>query len=497
MKLFLFGIGGTGARVLRSLTMLLASGANVPNDLTIIPILLDMDMQNGDTERALRLVELYRSLRTAGYPNGPQDRNVTNGGTKRPFFGTSLQPLGTLQAENAQQQIGDSVLPKLTDHQGTFEEFLNVSSMDEIDREFLKLLYDNSAKPTNAELKLNLSVGFKGNPNIGSVVFNALEDSPVYKYFISAFNDQNDRIFVISSIFGGTGSAGFPQLVKLLQHPSQKMPIRNAKKGAVTVMPYFALEENSQSAIDQNRFLSKTKAALSYYQSQINLDALYYIGDRPGAKLYPNVEGGAKQANNAHVVEMLAAEAVLDFARRGAGEFSTDKRYLEYGIRRNDRTLDLAHFGDVTYQNLLEPMVRFTYAAKFYTDFLPNNLGEAFSKNLNLPQTLRSGTFYTSLDNFINAYKAWLRELAVNDRSFAPFDLESDFNGLIRSKRIETSFFNKGLSEGFLQDVAGKGENNLKAAYPTNEARFMQLLMEVADRCIEKLGPLNRQLADA
>jgi hypothetical protein len=275
------------------------------------------------------------------------------------------------------------------------------------------------------------------------------------------------------------------------------MPIRNAKKGAVTVMPYFALEENSQSAIDQNRFLSKTKAALSYYQSQINLDALYYIGDRPGAKLYPNVEGGAKQANNAHVVEMLAAEAVLDFARRGAGEFSTDKRYLEYGIRRNDRTLDLAHFGDVTYQNLLEPMVRFTYAAKFYTDFLPNNLGEAFSKNLNLPQTLRSGTFYTSLDNFINAYKAWLRELAVNDRSFAPFDLESDFNGLIRSKRIETSFFNKGLSEGFLQDVAGKGENNLKAAYPTNEARFMQLLMEVADRCIEKLGPLNRQLADA
>ena len=492
MKLFLFGIGGTGARVLRSLTMLLAAGANVPADLAIIPILLDMDMQNGDTERALRLVELYRSLRAGGYPNGPQDRNG-----KRPFFGTSLQPLGTLQAENAQQQIGDSVLPKLTDHQGTFEEFLNVSSMEEIDREFLKLLYDNSAKPTNAELKLNLSVGFKGNPNIGSVVFNALEDSPVYKYFISAFNDQTDRIFVVSSIFGGTGSAGFPQLVKLLQHPSQKMPIRNAKKGAVTVMPYFALEENSQSAIDQNRFLSKTKAALSYYQSQINLDALYYIGDRPGAKLYPNVEGGAKQANNAHVVEMLAAEAVLDFARRGQGDFSTDKRYLEYGLRRNDRSLNLQHFGDATYQNLLEPLVRFTYAAKFYTDFVPNNLGEAFAKELNLPQTFRSGTFYTSLDNFINAYKTWLRELAANDRSFAPFDIDADFNGLIRSKRIETGFFSKGIGESFLQETAGKAQNSLKAAYPTNEARFMQLLMEVADKCLEKLGPLNRQLADA
>ncbi len=501
MKLFLFGIGGTGARVLRSLTMLLASGANVPADLTIIPILLDMDMQNGDTERALRLVDLYRSIRQTAYPNGPKADGPATGvvTAARPFFSTSLQPLGSLQTpgEGSQQQIGDSILPKLTDHQGTFEEFLQVSSLEDIDREFLKLLYDNSSKPTNAELKLNLSVGFKGNPNIGSVVFNALEDSPVYKYFTSAFNDQTDRIFVVSSIFGGTGSAGFPQLIKLLQHPSQKVPIRNAKKGAVTVMPYFALEENSQSAIDQNRFLSKTKAALSYYQSQISLDALYYIGDRPGSKLYPNVEGGAKQANNAHIVEMLAAESVLDFAASGAGDFSTDKRYLEYGLRRNDRSLDLAHFGDSTYTNLLEPLVRFTYAAKFYTDFVPNNLGEAFAKNLNLPQQLRTATFYTALDNFINAYKTWLRELAANDRSFAPFDLDTDFNGMIRSKRIETGFFSKGISEGFLQDVAGKGENNLKAAYPTPEPRFMQLLMDVADKSLEKLGPLNRQLADA
>ena len=153
MKLFLFGIGGTGARVLRSLTMLLAAGAKTPADLTIVPILLDMDMQNGDTERALRAVELYRTIRRSAYVDGQ-----TPG--KQTFFGTPLQPLGTLQADNAPVKIGDSVLPKLTDHQGTFEEFLNVSSMDELDREFLKLLYDNSAKPTNAELKLNLSVGF-------------------------------------------------------------------------------------------------------------------------------------------------------------------------------------------------------------------------------------------------------------------------------------------------------------------------------------------------
>ena len=500
MKLFLFGIGGTGARVLRSLTMLLAAGAKAPADLTIVPILLDMDMQNGDTDRALRAVELYRNIRKGAYrdtaPTGGSGQ--TGQSERRTFFATPLQPLGTLQADNAQEKIGDSVLPKLTEHQGTFEEFLNVSSMDDIDREFLKLLYDNSAKPTNAELKLNLSVGFKGNPNIGSVVFNSLEDSAVYKYFTGAFNDQTDRVFIISSIFGGTGSAGFPQLVKLLQHPSQKMPIRTAKKGAVTVMPYFALEENSQSSIDQNRFLSKTKAALSYYQQQISLDALYYIGDQQGAKLYPNVEGGAKQTNNAHIVEMLAAEAVLDFARKPAGEFSDNKRYFEYGLKRNDRRLDLPHFYEPTYQAVLEPMIRFAYATKFVLDFMPNNLREAFAKNLNLAQDINTNTFYVSLTNFMaNHFKPWLQEMADNDRAFYAFDLNANFNALVRSKQIETGFFSKGISDGFLLDAAGKTENTLQATFPQPEARFMQTLIDVADKCREKLGTIPRELADA
>ncbi|WP_234734987.1 tubulin-like doman-containing protein [Tellurirhabdus bombi] len=495
MKLFLFGIGGTGARVLRSLTMLLAAGAKAPADLTIIPILLDMDMQNGDTERALRLVEQYRTIRRIAYKDTAASQGTQT--ERRTFFATPLQPLGTLQAENAQERIGDSVLPKLTEHQGTFEEFLQVSSMEEIDREFLKLFYDNSAKPTSTELKLNLSVGFKGNPNIGSVVFNSLEDSAVYKYFTGAFNNETDRVFIISSIFGGTGSSGFPQLVKLLQHPSQKMHIRNARKGAVTVMPYFALEENTQSSIDQNRFLSKTKAALSYYQNQIDLDALYYIGDKPGSKLYPNVEGGSQQLNNAHVVELLAAESILHFASKHNDDFTENKRFYEYGLKRNDRRLDLPHFHDSTYHGVLEPLIRFTYATKLFTDFVPANLGEAFAKNLALPQNLNTSTFYQALRNFLgHHYKEWLREMAENDRSFHPFDLGAEFNSVVRAKRIETSFFDKGISDRFLREQAGRIEHNLQGSFPQTEQRFMQLLIDMAEKCRDKLGALNRELTD-
>jgi Tubulin like len=485
MKLFLFGIGGTGPRVLRSLMMLLAAGAKTADNLTIIPILLDMDLNNGDTERALRALDDYRLIRRMAYPDSQTGA----------FFRTPIQPLSTLQAEGASEKIGDSVMPRLTDHDGTFEEFLQVGDLAEVDRELLKLLYDNSARPQTAELKLDLSVGFKGNPNIGSVVFNALEDSPAYKYFISAFNDRTDRIFVVSSIFGGTGSSGFPQLVKLLQDPGQRQQVRQARKGAVTVMPYFALESNTQSAIDQNRFLSKTKAALTYYQTQIQLDALYYIGDQPGARLYPNVEGGGQQRNNAHVVEMLAAAAVLDFANKPDGDFTPDRRYYEFGIKADAKELDLAHFYDRTYNDLLEPLLRFTYAAKFFSEFVPQNLDQAFAKNLKLTTELATNSYYTALKNFMGVhFTTWLQEMARNDRAFAPFRPEADFNSLVRSKTIETGFFEKGISRQFLRDQAGKLEDQLQKQYPQSEARFMHLLLGVAEACRDKLGPLNRTL---
>ena len=57
-KLYVFGIGGTGARVLKSLTMLLASGADCGVE-TIVPIIIDRDMSNKDLSRTKLLIEDY------------------------------------------------------------------------------------------------------------------------------------------------------------------------------------------------------------------------------------------------------------------------------------------------------------------------------------------------------------------------------------------------------------------------------------------------------
>ena len=61
MKTFVFGIGGTGARVLRSLTLLLASGVECKSD--IVPIIIDPDMNNGDLTRTVSLMQRYIAIK--------------------------------------------------------------------------------------------------------------------------------------------------------------------------------------------------------------------------------------------------------------------------------------------------------------------------------------------------------------------------------------------------------------------------------------------------
>ena len=65
--------------------------------------------------------------------------------------------------------------------------------------------YENSAR------------GFFGNPNIGSVVLYSLEDSPEFSTLQKKFQ-PGDRFFFVSSIFGGTGAAGYPTILQLLNN---------------------------------------------------------------------------------------------------------------------------------------------------------------------------------------------------------------------------------------------------------------------------------------
>lgn len=59
-KTYIFAIGGTGANVMRSILMFMASGAFSQKE--IIPILIDLDDNNGNKNQTLSLLSSYSRI---------------------------------------------------------------------------------------------------------------------------------------------------------------------------------------------------------------------------------------------------------------------------------------------------------------------------------------------------------------------------------------------------------------------------------------------------
>lgn len=244
-KIYVFGIGGTGARVLRSLTMMLASGVQLGQD-EIVPIFIDPDESNADLSRTVDLMNLYiRIHRDLTFPSSNKNR----------FFRTTISQ----EVSGFRLQIRD------TDDK-SFQKFMDVSTMNRENQAMVKLLFSEN------NLRSKMDVGFKGNPNIGSVVLNQIVNSDGFETFANGFA-VGDKIFIISSIFGGTGASGFPLLLKTLRTGNDFpnfQAINDAEIGAVTVLPYFKLKPSDESEIDSSSFISKTKSALAYYEDNIS-----------------------------------------------------------------------------------------------------------------------------------------------------------------------------------------------------------------------------------
>ena len=493
---YVFGIGGTGARVIRALTMLLASGAKLRDTNKIIPVIIDVDARNADTTRTLQALESYKVIRQQGYGN----REAISDG----FFNADLNTLNSIKPETEKTEtLEDSFQLQFENLETSFIRYIDPKDelFGDINHDFLEALYDNTPAGHEqfgyTELNLRLDKGFKGNPNIGCVVFNNLANTKEFKFVLKSIGD-NDRIFIISSIFGGTGSSGFPQLVRLLQ---QEEKLRKNIIGALTLMPYFNVTDNKKSAINSDRFSAKTEAAITYYSKYLKgkINCFYQLWDKP-LKQYENKEGGEEQQNNAHLIELIGATGIIDFVNKTDNAFKpkTKTEYLDFGIKKEDQVIDIRHFHDTTRQDVMHPLTLFTYAMKLYQETIPQMSDEAFYKELGLGEKRGSDVFYQHLSSFFtNHYKPWLKEMMDNERKFQPFNVELDLNSLVREKQIEVKKImgivtDGGITSSFLKTRLGKLEDELKKIIPDTEKekRFLKLLNEVAKDCFGKLESL-------
>ncbi|RTQ53645.1 hypothetical protein EJV47_02605 [Hymenobacter gummosus] len=488
-RLFIFAVGGTGARVLRSLTMLLAAGLRLPDCEQVVPVLVDPDTQNGDVTRTVDLLKRYARIHQALHQDGQHPRGPG-------FFGQSLSTLAQLN-EGGGVQLADSFVYDFGGINQSFRDYIRYGDASVETRGLLDLLF------TPDSLDANLDLGFRGSPNVGSVVLNSLVQAPEMTYLAQTLN-ANDRVFFISSIFGGTGAAGFPLLVKNLRNPDGPLPQHNVrgqvKAGALVMLPYFKLQQptpqeraEGRDFIDSNTFITKTKTALSYYANHLDgLEALYYLGDQAGQPL-PNNPGRSEQRNQAHLLELLGALAIPHFLEQPAAQL--DRRnpaYHEFGLgsaAASSTLFDFSQLPPELRQSVARPMIRFHYFARYFQQHLLAKKDTPLFRVGQLGRHLPANAGpLADLTSFFGEYDQWLRELGVNERKFgALLADETDFNHMVKDKPIKTGFLNSGLTDQVLRTELDKAVSGTKSLENPDAARALRWLVEAFDVATEKV----------
>ncbi len=457
-KLYVFGIGGTGSRVMKALTMLLASGVECGCD-TIVPIIIDPDASAADLTRNVEFLKRYNSIRS---------KLEFNSTTSNKFFATAIE-----------ESIEDFRMPLCNTSDQKFKDYMRVSDMGDENKAMMNMLFSNK------NLESDMKVGFKGNPNIGSIVLNQFEESEEFKTFAGSITD-NDKIFIVSSIFGGTGASGFPLLAKILRSNSipQHNIINNVQIGAITVMPYFGVKPSADSEIDSGTFVSKTKAALNYYKKNISdnntIDTLYYVADTVRDS-YENNEGGSEQKNNAHYIELVSALAILDFSK---SDYKGKTQHKEYALEKDSNELIFSDLGVGTKNMLMVPLTKFTLFGNYFRhESQASYLGQTWAKDGKFDKPFMSSQFMTDVFSFQKSYFEWLREMSENNRKFVPFELNNiekafDIVKGENTKSMMSLKSNYALYDDFLNKYNGKASSK--------EKLIIDLFYDSTSRLVEK-----------
>ncbi len=217
MRLFLFLVGGTGSRVLRPLVMQLAAGI-LPTDadghnmpLEIVPMIIDPHKANEDLKRTENLLRGYKQIRKELYG----ERSDVDAG----FFAAKISTLSDIIP--AAEELPDTFLFNMGGVDSKkFASFISFNTLDSANQALCSMMF------SRAQLDTKMDIGFVGSPNIGSVALNMFKDSNEFKQFSNVFQ-KTDRVFVVSSIFGGTGAAGYPVIVKNIRGAAMNANVSN------------------------------------------------------------------------------------------------------------------------------------------------------------------------------------------------------------------------------------------------------------------------------
>lgn len=304
-------LGGSGMRAVEPLLHLCALGLG-PRQLRLV--LIDPDQSNAAVKRTTELVDLYVRTRRA----------LAEGGAVTGYFATEV--VDAVGSDRVWSPIADD------DH------LPDARFVTRVDRTLMRggseplgnlfdLLYAERVR------RMDLGMGFRGVPSIGTVFMNRLREERFFAQLLAHAQANADTLFfAVGSIFGGTGSAAFPVVGRALadgargQGGASGIPgVPQHRIGGAVLLPYFTLPAPATPDAPDGGprpetvlFAQNAAAALpTYTAGHAGYGGLYVLGDAMPREQEHNEVGGERQDNRAHYVELFAALAALDFAARG------------------------------------------------------------------------------------------------------------------------------------------------------------------------------------
>ena len=338
-------------RCIESLIHLCAMGMFDDTDIHLLA--LDTDKNNGNFGRLKELKEAYVNAKGL-----QEDERVAHNDT---FFSANIK----------YYEFSPNYETK-----STFKEVFNYGDTQYNHRDktdLADLVFDSNVE------EFNLQHGYRAQTHLGSMMMyqsiieaahsklpNGLKD------FVNAIITETTsgiaKVFILGSVFGGTGASSIPIIPQALSCAAQIISngsadiLKNAYFGSTLLTAYFSFmlpdagQLNHQKVIaTSDKFALNSQVAMMFYDDDATVRSIYqrfYMMGTNGLNWNPmrsdakignkTLTGGAAQKNDSHYIELLAACAALDFFNCNEDHLKQDKKtctteYLYRAVGDNNK----------------------------------------------------------------------------------------------------------------------------------------------------------------
>lgn len=346
----IIAIGGTGMRCAECIVHLCAMG--MFDDTEINLLALDTDIENGNFTRLKSLIDNYSRI-TADREGVASDTLFS---AKINYFTFSPDYSAGTNFENV-SHYSDA-------HASTHDE--DGVKWQESDLVDLFL--------TPEMRKMDLQHGYRAQTQMGSMLmYHAIKEeayknkgmaSDLVRYVDNLMTTPGSIVFLLGSVFGGTGASSIPILPHALQEAAKIVSkdgqgdlLSKNLFGTVMLTNYFNFDApNTTDSVfaTSDKFALNSQAALSFYNEDETVSStykrLYLIGrENPrnvSRKSAESVTGGSNQKNPVDYIELAAASAAYDFFQNAKAHLVkpvfTDKAEIFYRTISSDESVSLS-----------------------------------------------------------------------------------------------------------------------------------------------------------